>query len=331
MIGWALGGLIFGPIADRYGRAKTMAITILIYATFTGVCGIAEVAGIGGLPFLDRPRHRRRVGRRRGIDRRRVGLRNRAQKLPASCRPPAGSVFFSPPRCIFLSVLTAGAGSLRLACCRPSSPFTFARSLEEPELWTKAKTEAKPSSSPFQKAGAPRRPGRHRPRSGRDLRLSGRHSMGAELDRRHAARPRHKSSDSPSEPRHHDADHRRNHRLSLPALHRRPLGQKTPRCWIYFLGALLSVPTTFPVRQGVQPRGPRLTDHGFFRRRSDHGFRDLFPELFPTRSAPRRKVFVSTSPASFRPRAPYSPGYSFPRMAPSHRPSRPSAPFISSA
>ena len=42
MIGWALGGLIFGPIADRYGRAKTMAITILVYAGFTGLCGIAE-------------------------------------------------------------------------------------------------------------------------------------------------------------------------------------------------------------------------------------------------------------------------------------------------
>jgi len=42
MIGWALGGLIFGPIADRYGRAKTMAITILIYASFTGLCGIAS-------------------------------------------------------------------------------------------------------------------------------------------------------------------------------------------------------------------------------------------------------------------------------------------------
>ncbi|HSK29052.1 MAG TPA: MFS transporter, partial [Candidatus Limnocylindria bacterium] len=41
MIGWALGGLIFGPIADRYGRARTMAITILIYATCTGLCGIA--------------------------------------------------------------------------------------------------------------------------------------------------------------------------------------------------------------------------------------------------------------------------------------------------
>ena len=42
MVGWALGGLIFGPIADRYGRAKTMALTILIYAGFTGLCGIAQ-------------------------------------------------------------------------------------------------------------------------------------------------------------------------------------------------------------------------------------------------------------------------------------------------
>jgi MFS family permease len=42
MVGWALGGLIFGPIADRYGRAKTMALTILLYAGFTGLCGIAQ-------------------------------------------------------------------------------------------------------------------------------------------------------------------------------------------------------------------------------------------------------------------------------------------------
>lgn len=41
MIGWAMGGLIFGPIADRYGRSKTMALTILIYAGFTGLCAIA--------------------------------------------------------------------------------------------------------------------------------------------------------------------------------------------------------------------------------------------------------------------------------------------------
>jgi MFS family permease len=45
MIGWALGGLVFGPIADRYGRAKTMALTILIYAAFTGLCAISQSWG----------------------------------------------------------------------------------------------------------------------------------------------------------------------------------------------------------------------------------------------------------------------------------------------
>jgi MFS family permease len=42
MMGWALGGLVFGPVADRYGRAKTMALTILIYAGFTGLSGLAQ-------------------------------------------------------------------------------------------------------------------------------------------------------------------------------------------------------------------------------------------------------------------------------------------------
>jgi MFS family permease len=42
MVGWALGGLVFGPVADRYGRAKTMALTIIIYAGFTGLCGLAQ-------------------------------------------------------------------------------------------------------------------------------------------------------------------------------------------------------------------------------------------------------------------------------------------------
>src|SRR5438034_3581454 len=36
MIGWALGGVIFGILGDRLGRAKTMTITILTYTVFTG-------------------------------------------------------------------------------------------------------------------------------------------------------------------------------------------------------------------------------------------------------------------------------------------------------
>jgi len=35
--GWATGGLIFGMLGDRIGRAKTMIITILMYSLFTGL------------------------------------------------------------------------------------------------------------------------------------------------------------------------------------------------------------------------------------------------------------------------------------------------------
>ena len=42
MIGWATGGLFFGIIGDRLGRTKTMAVTILIYAGCTGLCGLAQ-------------------------------------------------------------------------------------------------------------------------------------------------------------------------------------------------------------------------------------------------------------------------------------------------
>ncbi len=37
LIGWATGGLAFGVLGDRIGRAKTMFWTILIYSVFTGL------------------------------------------------------------------------------------------------------------------------------------------------------------------------------------------------------------------------------------------------------------------------------------------------------
>jgi MFS family permease len=37
MMGWGIGGLIFGVMGDRIGRAKTMMITILMYSLFTGL------------------------------------------------------------------------------------------------------------------------------------------------------------------------------------------------------------------------------------------------------------------------------------------------------
>ncbi|MBS2006425.1 MAG: MFS transporter [Cyanobacteria bacterium SZAS TMP-1] len=41
MVGWAIGAVFFGWLADRIGRARTLAITILLYALFTGLCAAA--------------------------------------------------------------------------------------------------------------------------------------------------------------------------------------------------------------------------------------------------------------------------------------------------
>lgn len=37
MIGWATGGIVFGIMGDRIGRAKTMVLTILVYSLCTGL------------------------------------------------------------------------------------------------------------------------------------------------------------------------------------------------------------------------------------------------------------------------------------------------------
>src|SRR3954469_18745435 len=36
LLGWALGGGFFGRIGDRLGRSRTLALTVLTYALFTG-------------------------------------------------------------------------------------------------------------------------------------------------------------------------------------------------------------------------------------------------------------------------------------------------------
>jgi MFS family permease len=41
LVGWATGGVIFGVLADSLGRARTLVITILIYAVFTGLAGLS--------------------------------------------------------------------------------------------------------------------------------------------------------------------------------------------------------------------------------------------------------------------------------------------------
>lgn len=42
LMGWATGGLVFGVLGDRIGRAKTMMITILIYSVCTGLSALSQ-------------------------------------------------------------------------------------------------------------------------------------------------------------------------------------------------------------------------------------------------------------------------------------------------
>ena len=42
--GWALGGLIFGAVGDRIGRAKTLTFTVLMYSLFTGLSARSRLA-----------------------------------------------------------------------------------------------------------------------------------------------------------------------------------------------------------------------------------------------------------------------------------------------
>ena len=41
LIGWACGGIIFGRVADRIGRTKTLLLTMLLYAFGTAACALA--------------------------------------------------------------------------------------------------------------------------------------------------------------------------------------------------------------------------------------------------------------------------------------------------
>ena len=42
LIGWAIGGVLFGVVADRLGRTKALIATILIYALFTGLAALSQ-------------------------------------------------------------------------------------------------------------------------------------------------------------------------------------------------------------------------------------------------------------------------------------------------
>ncbi|HVZ66555.1 MAG TPA: MFS transporter [Lacunisphaera sp.] len=41
LVGWAVGGLIFGALGDRFGRARMLSVCVLLYSVFTGLGAFA--------------------------------------------------------------------------------------------------------------------------------------------------------------------------------------------------------------------------------------------------------------------------------------------------
>ena len=151
MIGWALGGLIFGPIADRYGRAKTMALTILIYAVFTGLCAVAgswqELAcyrfmtglGIGGEWSA-------------GAALIAESWPERSRAKAAGIMQSCGGIGFFLASLLYLAVGPYGWRWVFAFGILPAIvAFYIRRQLEEPERWRQAKALSNPLPEIFKK------------------------------------------------------------------------------------------------------------------------------------------------------------------------------------
>jgi MFS family permease len=155
MIGWAIGGVLFGILGDRIGRVKTMVITILLYSGFTGLsmlstgitsfnvyrflCGL----GVGG-QFA-------------------VGVALVAETMPDRARPYAlgmvqalsaiGNMAAATTGIILGQMEQAGAivGAWRYLFLAGALPAPLAivvfKGLKEPESWLRARAEKKKMGS----------------------------------------------------------------------------------------------------------------------------------------------------------------------------------------
>lgn len=144
--GWATGGLIFGMLGDRIGRAKTMLLTILIYSACTGLSALSVTVydfafyrfltglGVGG-EFA-------------------VGVALVAEVMPAHARPQSLALLqaLSAFGNISAALINLGLGLAegdglvkspwRIMFCIGAAPALLSlfirRQLKEPETWQKA-------------------------------------------------------------------------------------------------------------------------------------------------------------------------------------------------
>lgn len=145
LIGWSVGGLIFGMVADRWGRSRTMALTILLYSVFTGLCGLAQtpmqlivlrfVAALG-------------IGGEWG-----AGASMIAEVFPKTSRAVAAGILQSASATGFFAAILLEYlvdGNWRFAFFGGAAPAFLAVVvrvwLQEPDTWVAAKAKARAAS-----------------------------------------------------------------------------------------------------------------------------------------------------------------------------------------
>jgi len=151
MVGWAMGGVLFGILGDRIGRAKTMTLTILVYSIFTGISVIAT-------GFWDFSVYRFLCGFGVG-GQFAVGVALVAEVVPPRARPYAlglvqaasalGNMMAAGTGIALGNMEQAGAivGAWRYEFLAGALPaplaFLVFKKLKEPEQWLKARAEKK--------------------------------------------------------------------------------------------------------------------------------------------------------------------------------------------
>jgi MFS family permease len=145
--GWATGGLIFGLFGDRWGRTRTMVLTILVYSLFTGLSAFSRT-------WWDFAIYRFLTGMGVGGEWA-AGVALVAEVMPARARPhalallqalsavgniaAAGLSFLLPPQSELHGI--QGWRYLFLIGTAPALLVVLVRwRLKEPESWVKAKT-----------------------------------------------------------------------------------------------------------------------------------------------------------------------------------------------
>jgi MFS family permease len=157
--GWAMGGLIFGSLGDRYGRAKMLTLTVLIYSVCTGLSafstGWVDFATYRFLTGLG-------VGGVFGLavalvadtlpDRSRTGALGMLQALSAVGNVTAGLMSMYVGSLESRGAIAAGSGwkYMFLVGAIPAFLCVFIQMrLKEPEKWVQARAAGRASGVKF--------------------------------------------------------------------------------------------------------------------------------------------------------------------------------------